>query len=69
MMVFAYACTMSGKESLAFTLLREVRDMAFRLRMFGTPPSDQLVDDFRQLTVQNLRSMSHVAWGAYNWLR
>ena len=69
MMVFGCACSLDGKETLAFQLFDEVRLKAARMDLFGVLHTDSIAQKFHQMTPEKVREHSHAAWGAYNWLR
>ena len=69
MMVLGHACNLDGREEFGLLLFAEVRLKAARMKLFGVPYGGARVQQFHQMSPEELRENSHAAWGAYNWLR
>lgn len=62
------AATMSGRENLRAPLVKEIRDIAIKLKLFDVRATEELVLAFHKLPTQEVRQLAHVAWGTYAWL-
>jgi hypothetical protein len=65
MAYLSIAASMSGKENLGLSLVSECRIWAMRMNYFGVQPTNEMVLTFHQLSPDNIRQQSHVAWGVY----
>jgi hypothetical protein len=65
MMLAAVVC---GREDLRAPLMKDVHGLGIKLRLFGVPPTEDLVLEAQKLSRAEIQQRAHIAWGIYGWL-
>ena len=68
LLYLAIAAGTSGRDELGTLLAAECRDFAVKMSLLGVRPTDHLISTFYSLPLDEMKSLSFAAWGAYAWL-
>ena len=62
------AAIWAGKDELGHKSTEEAHEMAKRMKLFDTPPAEDLLLSFHELPPDEVKASAHLAWGCYGWL-
>lgn len=65
---FTISCLWSGRDEMAMQVIDDARNMPPRLKLFDVRPTQDLTNSFLDSSPDDIRALSHIAWGSYGLL-
>lgn len=64
--ILSICASCMGRDKLSINLMNEGIKMGRSMNLFGAPPSSEGLQQFQQLSDEELQAISQTAWGIFN---